>query len=68
MPFLDAKALENDPDGMVFLRSVIRPTFEQEEDASLRKELRQRFEAVQLPEEPQAEPALLATALPLAVS
>ncbi len=34
MPFLDAKALENDPEGMAFLRAVIRPTFEQEEAAS----------------------------------
>ena len=25
MPCLDAKALENDPDGMAFLRSVLRP-------------------------------------------
>ena len=36
MPFLDAKALEIDPEGMAFLRSVIRPTFEQEEAASPR--------------------------------
>ncbi len=34
MPFLSAKALETDPEGMAFLRSVIRPTFEQEEAAS----------------------------------
>ena len=26
MPFLDAKALETDPDGMAFLRAVLRPT------------------------------------------
>jgi hypothetical protein len=25
MPFLDAKALETDPEGMAFLRAVIRP-------------------------------------------
>lgn len=25
MPFLDAKALETDPDGMAFLRAVLRP-------------------------------------------
>ena len=30
MPFLDAKALETDPDGMAFLRAVIRPDFERE--------------------------------------
>ena len=30
MPVLDAKALETDPDGMAFLRSVIRPDFERE--------------------------------------
>ena len=42
MPFLDAKALEIDPDGMAFLRSVIRPNFEREEAALpvLRKETR----------------------------
>jgi hypothetical protein len=34
MPVLDAKALDTDPEGMAFLRSVIRPTFEQEEVAS----------------------------------
>ena len=33
MPFLDAKALETDPDGMAFLRPVIRRDFEQEEAA-----------------------------------
>jgi hypothetical protein len=33
VPFLDAKALDNDPDGMTFLRSVIRPKFEREEAA-----------------------------------
>lgn len=31
MPFLDARALETDPDGMAFLRSVIRPNFDQEQ-------------------------------------
>ena len=30
MPVLDAKALETDPVGMAFLRSVIRPGFERE--------------------------------------
>ena len=34
MPFLDAKALDVDPEGMAFLRSVIRPNFEREEVAS----------------------------------
>jgi hypothetical protein len=34
MPVLTAKALETDPEGMAFLRSVIRPTFEQEEATS----------------------------------
>jgi hypothetical protein len=34
MPFLDAKALETDPEGMAFLRSVIRPNFKEEEAAS----------------------------------
>ena len=34
MPFLDAKALETDPDGMAFLRAVIRPGFEREPAAS----------------------------------
>ena len=31
MPFLNAKALDTDPDGMAFLRAVIRPDFEREE-------------------------------------
>ena len=31
MPFLNAKALDIDPDGMAFLRAVIRPDFEREE-------------------------------------
>jgi hypothetical protein len=31
VPFLDAKALDTDPDGMAFLRAVIRPDFEREE-------------------------------------
>ena len=26
MPFLDAKALETDPDGLAFLRAVLKPT------------------------------------------
>jgi hypothetical protein len=34
MPFLDATALENDPEGMAFLRAVIRPSSEKEEGAS----------------------------------
>ncbi len=46
MPFLDAKALDNDPDGMVFLRSVIRPNFEKEEAASLRGDAPLRSDAV----------------------
>jgi hypothetical protein len=33
MPFLDAKALEIDPDGMAFLRAVIRPSSDKEEPA-----------------------------------
>ena len=53
MPFLDAKALETDPDGMAFLRSVIRPNFEQEEAASLRKDLGQGVEAAQAQTEAQ---------------
>ena len=51
MPFLNAKALETDPDGMAFLRSVIRPGFEQEEAASppvSRDSLMQRFQAARL--------------------
>jgi hypothetical protein len=36
VPFLDAKALETDPDGMAFLRSVIRPDFAQEQAALAR--------------------------------
>ena len=40
MPFLDAKALETDPDGMAFLRSVIKTGLEKEE-AALRPLLRQ---------------------------
>jgi hypothetical protein len=39
MPFLDAKALENDPDGMAFLRAVIKPGPEKDE-AALRPSLR----------------------------
>ncbi len=42
MPFLDAKALETDPDGMAFLRSVIRPNSEQRE-ADAAPVLRQDF-------------------------
>jgi hypothetical protein len=40
VPFLNAKALEIDPDGMAFLRAVIRPDFEREKAAtpSLREE------------------------------
>ena len=30
MPVLDAKALETDPEGMAFLRSVLRPTADKE--------------------------------------
>jgi hypothetical protein len=33
MPFLDAKALENDLQGMAFLRAVIKPGPEKEEAA-----------------------------------
>ena len=33
MPFLTAKALEIDPDGMAFLRAVIRPDYELEQTA-----------------------------------
>lgn len=36
MPFLDAKALETDPDGMAFLRSVIGGDREQDKPARLR--------------------------------
>jgi hypothetical protein len=39
MPFLDAKALETDPDGMAFLRAVIKPVLENEQ-AALRPVLR----------------------------
>jgi hypothetical protein len=31
VPFLNAEALNIDPDGMAFLRAVIRPDFEREE-------------------------------------
>jgi hypothetical protein len=34
MPILDAKALETDPEGMAFLRAVIRPKSEKEEPGS----------------------------------
>ena len=45
MPFLDAKALKTDPDGMAFLRSVISPDLEQKEPASpAHTDLRRRFE------------------------
>jgi hypothetical protein len=53
MPFLNAEALETDPDGMAFLRAVIRPTFAQEEAASppvSRPEPRRAFQ-VPLPSE-----------------
>jgi hypothetical protein len=36
MPVLDATALESDPDGMAFLRAVIRPTLERGATASRR--------------------------------
>lgn len=34
MPVLDARALESDPDGMAFLRAVIRPTAERDSTVS----------------------------------
>jgi hypothetical protein len=41
VPVLDAKALDTDPEGMAFLRAVIRPNCKREEaSASPRKEPR----------------------------
>ena len=37
MPFLDAKALETDPDGMAFLRSVISGDREQDKQPRPRR-------------------------------
>jgi hypothetical protein len=36
MPFLDAKALETDPEGMAFLRSVIGPKSRRKKGAGTR--------------------------------
>jgi hypothetical protein len=33
MPFLDANALETDPEGMAFLRAVLRPSAEKQGSA-----------------------------------
>ena len=71
MPFLNAKALETDPEGMAFLRSVIRPTFEQEEAASppvSRADLKRRFDPAPPAEAETAEVQLpVPTAEPLPV-
>ena len=57
MPFLDAKALETDPDGMAFLRSVIRPKFEKEEAASTRSDAPPTAQPAQRdPAEPEPAP------------
>ena len=49
MPFLDAKALETDPDGMAFLRAVLTPTAKKQgtaaaPDSNACAELRRAFE------------------------
>ena len=54
MPVLDAKALETDPDGMAFLRSVIRPDFEQEQ-AALPRLLHKELPPFEAPPRDQAE-------------
>ena len=70
MPFLDAKALDNDPDGMAFLRSVIRPNSAQEEAVSPRNnDLARRFAAARpLPTEPDAPEAQSFSDTPVPVS
>ena len=70
MPFLNAKALETDPEGMAFLRSVIRPTFEQEEAASppvARADQKRRFDAAPPAEGEAAEVQPPAATAPLPV-
>jgi len=64
MPFLDAKALETDEAGLAFLRSVIRPTFEQEEATSIRQGAREPLEFLTRP----APPPLEAQAAPTPVA
>ena len=64
MPFLDAKALETDPDGTAFLRSVLRPTFEQEEATSIRQGGRETLDLLT----PAAPPPLEAQAAPAPVA
>jgi hypothetical protein len=64
MPFLDAKALHTDQDGMAFLRSVIRPTFEQEEATSIREGGSESLELLT----PPAPPPLEAQAAPAPVA
>jgi hypothetical protein len=55
MPVLDAKALETDPEGMAFLRAVIRPKSEKGEPASLMTEAKakRRVRAPRCPGEAQ---------------
>jgi len=43
MPVLDAKALETDPEGMAFLRSVLRPTPDKEAYANADERPAQTF-------------------------
>jgi hypothetical protein len=64
MPFLDAKALETDEAGLAFLRSVIRPSFEQEEAASVRQGARVPLDLLT----PPAPPPLEAQAPPTPVA
>lgn len=50
MPCLDAKALENDPDGMAFLRSVLRPEADEVRSGpALRKPAMAASEGMSLP-------------------
>lgn len=62
MPFLDAKALETDPDGMAFLRSVIRPNFKQDEAVAPPVARADPRRAFQVPPRPEGNIALGATA------
>jgi hypothetical protein len=55
MPFLDAKALDTDEAGLAFLRSVIRPNFEQEEATSIRQGGREPLQLLTPPAPPPAE-------------
>jgi hypothetical protein len=66
VPFLDAKALDIDPDGMAFLRAVIRPNFDREEAVvpSLRKEAGPRETASENQAEIPKAPICIETTAP----